>query len=314
MDINTATPVEIDTALAAHWEQVYSLKAQAERHWSNVEGTAAILLVEAGVLRDRREKPTRQQVSDLLAEVEEISHDDDALREAYGYYGAQRAKSLWRAYTGYTDAHEKAETVLVADIQPLDDEYDRRGGWNRAFLVVTNGRGHVHSSMRCSTCYASTRFHWVTEYSNHSETQIVEAAGERACTVCYPSAPVEVLNRPTQMFSDEEREKQRAREEREKKRAEREAEAIVVDGYIESGREKTKTFKSERAATNAISGELGSLVHYGNTHPSSAEWLNNVEVIRKALAEKGVEYDYPTALDRARKRFKRENPGYSPNF
>lgn len=66
----------------------------------------------------------------------------------------------------------------------LDDEFERRGGWTRAFLV-NNSNGHVHSSMQCSTCTPTTRFHWVTEYSDSTEDEIVAAAGERACTVCY---------------------------------------------------------------------------------------------------------------------------------
>jgi hypothetical protein len=59
--------------------------------------------------------------------------------------------------------------------------------------------------MQCTTCYPTTVFAWLPDYSGADEDRIVEDAGERACTVCYPSAPVDVLSRPTKIFSDEEK-------------------------------------------------------------------------------------------------------------
>jgi len=68
--------------------------------------------------------------------------------------------------------------------------------WTRAFLVI-NSNGHVHSSMDCSTCFSTTRYNWLVQYSNDDEATIVSDAGQDACTVCYPSAPADVLNRPS---------------------------------------------------------------------------------------------------------------------
>ena len=73
--------------------------------------------------------------------------------------------------------------------------------WNRAF-ICTNGNGHVHKTMLCSTCYVTTRFAWMTDYSASTEQEIVEAAGSDACTICYPTAPVE-LKLPRTMFAPE---------------------------------------------------------------------------------------------------------------
>ena len=61
------------------------------------------------------------------------------------------------------------------------------------------------------------------EYSGKSEEEIVEAAASRACTVCYPSAPVDVLKRPTRMFGPDELERAKAAEERAARKAEKEA-------------------------------------------------------------------------------------------
>lgn len=87
-------------------------------------------------------------------------------------------------------------------MRPLNAEYDRRGGWTRAWLVLNTG-GHVHRTMDCRTCFPSTQFAWLTHLSGHDETEIVELAGKAACTECYPSAPIDVRNRPSRIKTPE---------------------------------------------------------------------------------------------------------------
>lgn len=80
---------------------------------------------------------------------------------------------------------------IRTESKTLNDEYVRRGGWTRA-LLVTNGNGHVHSSMSCSTCDRggqSTQFQWLVEFSDHDESEVVAAAGWRACTGLLPVGP-----------------------------------------------------------------------------------------------------------------------------
>ena len=185
-----------------------------------------------------------------------------------------------------------------ADMAPLEDEFDRRGGWTRAFLVVTSGQGHVHSSRRCHTCYPTTQFHWVTEYSDHAESEIVEAAGERACTICYPSAPVDLLARPTRIFTKDEKERQAAREEREAKRA---AKAALEVMDPETGK---TLFKTERGATNEIASRLDAYLRY-----ERGEYLDKATKIAKAVAfKRGVDADDLLAelKAKAEKKFRRE--------
>ena len=128
---------------------------------------------------------------------------------------------------GYAAEQDEIAAARADEMAPYEAEFSRRGGWTRAFLVVTSGTGHVHSSQRCHTCYPTTQFHWVTKLSGHDEAEIVEAAGERACTICYPSAPAYVLNRPTALFTKDEEAKQAAREEREAKKAAAQAASII---------------------------------------------------------------------------------------
>lgn len=126
----------------------------------------------------------------------------------------------------HQDKIARIERAIAAEDKKLRPWAALYTGWNRAFLAVTNSGGHVHNSTSCSTLHKGeflTRLSWMTNYSDLSEAEIVEAAGERACTICYPTAPVESLNRPTQMFSEDEITAKAAREAREQAKRERDA-------------------------------------------------------------------------------------------
>ena len=138
----------------------------------------------------------------------------------------------------------------------LDRVYRKRGAWNRAYLVPD---GHLHKSMDCSTCNKGdtpTKFQWMTDYSAKNEKEIVGAAGYRACTTCYPTAPVgNAESLPSKMMTDSEREKakeQSARkEELAKKKVDAANKAPTVDGKplrIKDGR-YDHDLKTERAAS-----------------------------------------------------------------
>jgi hypothetical protein len=195
-----------------------------------------------------------------------------------------------------------AEMANRKRLQELMDEARDRYevfGWNRAFLVVTQGNGHVHKSMGCSTCYATTRFNWRPDLSGSVENEIVEAAGERACTVCYPSAPVEVLARATTIFSEEELAKGKARDDRAAaklvKDAARKAKAPtasgeplrVVFGYHEHSRQEgvmvevAETFKTEVTARSWATDALADTYSNMNDNKMAA-----VKAVAASLAEK----------------------------
>lgn len=104
---------------------------------------------------------------------------------------------------------QKALEDLRDQARPYSDEYARRP-WTRAWIVL-NSNGHAHRSMECSTCFATTQFGWLTDLSGKDEEEIVAALGSDACTVCYPSAPVETAG-PRTAFSKEEKADQQAQE------------------------------------------------------------------------------------------------------
>lgn len=134
-------------------------------------------------------------------------------------------------------------------------EYHRRGRWTRAFLVH-NGNGHVHKSRSCSTLRPTTSLLWVTSYSGKNESEVIEDAGESACTVCYPNAPVDTRNRPSKITDPNVKaindEKTKAREERERVKNEKAAKLALTSIFTPHG-EKLYTqsagyIKSSRTA------------------------------------------------------------------
>lgn len=167
--------------------------------------------------------------------------------------------------------------------------------WNRAFLVK-NSNGHVHKSQDCSTCFDSTQFAWLTEFSGANEDEIVEAAGETACTICYPSAPAEVLNRPSTIVNADKVAKEAAKAEREAKRVEREAKRlakaatvtgeplIVPDDYWA---DKVEYIETEYAARREWNSAEDSMAWIAERQPERvARYAERQRLIEEALAEK----------------------------
>ena len=141
------------------------------------------------------------------------------------------------------------------------------GYWTRAFLVI-NSNGHVHKSTDCSTCFESTRYEWLTAYSGDDEAAIVEAAGETACTICYPSAPADILNRPASIQSKARAEREEAAIKRATVKAEREAqrkakaptasgEPLLLPSTWSEGRfEEIKTERTARTEWNSAQQDI----------------------------------------------------------
>ena len=89
-------------------------------------------------------------------------------------------------------------SALIAESLPYVNEYHRRP-WNRYYLV-TNGNGHVHRGTNCTTCFSTTQYAWLIDLADCDENAMIEEWGERACTVCFPSAPTNPFyNRPARV-------------------------------------------------------------------------------------------------------------------
>jgi hypothetical protein len=133
---------------------------------------------------------------------------NSAMRDLYGDKIAAAEQAIAAA--------QIAAATARAALLPLDAEFDGRGGWTRYYLVDANN-GHVHPSTSCSTCFITTAYYWLTTESGKTAEEVVELAGERACTVCFPWAPVDALKRPSSYQTSSERERAEARQARQEK-------------------------------------------------------------------------------------------------
>lgn len=196
------------------------------------------------------------------------------------------------------DRYNARLAELRAEVEPFEIEYAKRP-WNRYFLV-TNGNGHVHRGMGCSTCYATTLYAWLIDLADCDEAAMIEEWGERACTVCFPDAPVNPLyNRPARV--DREAREARAAE-KAKREADKAAKAITdVDGSPLKDASGW-VVRTKVAARNALADAVTSYGWYGPGHS-----YNFPEAIRRlsaALEAAGV--DTAKVIANARKRSAKE--------
>jgi hypothetical protein len=168
--------------------------------------------------------------------------------------------------------------------------------------------------MDCNTCFPTTRYNWLVQYSNDDEKTIVEDAGQDACTICYPSAPADVLNRPSRIVTADKIAKAAAKAERDAKKAAKlakeKADAPTASGeflYFKDGK-YTEVIRTERTAVSEwnnlqyrINSEI--VTHYYDGRPHSEESIQEqkdrilkaqekADIICQNLAEKhGVSFD-----------------------
>lgn len=276
----TMTPVAIDTALS-------DLMSRRARSQYRYDFTIAKLRPCVSGSRDM----TEGQVLAAAREISWLSRD------------VERA-----------DQEAGNVACLTEQISPYETEFERRGGWTRAFLS-TNADGHVHKGTDCSTCNRGkrpTEFQWMTDYSGAAEETIVASAGWRACTVCYPGAPVGVTH--TSMFSDAERSSAAARESRraaaDERARKRQAASLTSDGSplsvaYRDGREQERVeqFATERAATIWITDLIADDLRWQSSiQPGTAQAASQVA---QAIATKhGRDLDIVLAdlHERARKK------------
>lgn len=227
----------------------------------------------------------------------------------------------------YIEKYNNAASHLVNVEKAINELNDigEKGQWNRAFLA-TSTNGHVHKTMDCSTCNKgnkTTQFELISEYSGDKEETIVNDAGERACTVCYHSAPVESLSRKTKIFSEDE---QKATDEKVKKDAEKlvkqqkaATNAPTVSGEFlnvtdnDSSSDSAKVLKTERAASMWLTDAMGG-PSYSWRKKNDEEYKKarkqqheeEVSLVVKALSEKkGVSEEQ--LISEAKKKWKKKH-------
>jgi hypothetical protein len=297
MNIATTTPAEIDTKLRDLLDDLVAANRAADLAQIAVNRAAG----------DRQDRRGRWGMS--------AGEARDKADEIARQHGDSYAKDQARAAL----AELRKQLGLVADVQrqvdQLEAEFTACGGWTRAYLAITNGRGHIHSTKWCSTCnngQSLTTFYWFAELSGSDQAEIIRQAGSDACTVCYPDAPVEDLRRPRSLFTPDEEQVQHdralQREQRAAKRAAAAAKAITnPDGTPLLDADK-RPIKTERGAEIAAVTALVDDEWYEFRHLQAEGWRAYVGRAVVALAAKrGItESEVRAALeDKAQKKLRR---------
>lgn len=305
-DVRTADPVDFDEHAAE------AEKMLAEKH-SRLRSRLDALHRAIGDQRSPRRGwgKTDQQVLEAAREWVLLA-DGGAASDTTG----DRIRDPLRDVEVAQDERDRSRE----QVDGLQEAFWIRGGWNRAFLAA-NMNGHVHAGTGCSTCRPTTRFAWLTDYSGADEDAIVAAAGHRACTACYPSAPLgDATSLPTKMFTPDELAAQAERERREvwaalspaekraRKRAEKLAAAVSRNGKplrfdedLGDAGKVREVISTERDAELAWDRGLGDAINLkrtaGETLPEFVEYRRDQEaraqwrarmrpVIAQTLAEK----------------------------
>lgn len=232
-----ATPSQVDEVLASIWTRFYTVDDQvaAQRKF-----------------RD----DFRQRLAAVAAGTYRYSYSDrDKARDVTG---------LERVEEKIAELTALGEQVL-AETVPYEDEFDRRGGWTRAYLVTNHG-GHIHRTRACDTCFPTTRFVWITTLSGHDESEIVELAGAGACTRCYPTAPVETRSRPCRIL-DPAQEAARA------------------------AKAEAKRIRDEAAAAKAIANPDGSILRTSGAGAIRSERTAEIEYVDLAVRHRWISTD-----------------------
>lgn len=278
MNVTTATPVEIDTALA-----------QLENE-----------IGEQYAIRDQAFRQLRR-----LAKGQMLA---GATKESLG------------------EEVERAEALLEdleAAAMPYRNEFVRRGGWNRYYMVDNTG-GHLHTTRSCRTTYASTSWYWMVEMSGMERWDAVEKAGALACLACFPEYREYIehsrpgtIETPNQRKTREEREA--AAKAKEEKAAAKAAKAITkIDGsplreftvLYKTGAmvETTYVVKTEVSARRQVAEAAHDLLWYGTDHPSAPAWRKTAAEFTVAIAAKtgeDLEALRTTVVEKAMKKVRR---------
>lgn len=137
---------------------------------------------------------------------------------AYWEKRLEEIKVIIATATSDITASKEALKEAYATKNTCDAEFNSRP-WSR-FWLVTNAGGHVHRNMSCTTCFPTTRYAFLPDYSGSTDAELIAAGGSSICSVCFPDAPVDTWNR---VGTIEAPDKKAAREERERAKAERES-------------------------------------------------------------------------------------------
>lgn len=209
----------------------------------------------------------------------------EAVETRFHATSADDTEDLLSGLAREMDSLEPKLNAVSSRIRALNGVY-LAYNWNRAYIV---SGGHVHNTPnRCPGLQAGTVTHMLPECSALTEAEVVELAGERACTHCYPSAPLSARQQASKLFAPDEEAKAERKIERQRKADEKEAREVrVPEGPSGPGRVFGTVRSARIEAANQLWWALYALVYNPNgTSPENREAVarNRVMIARDIMA------------------------------
>lgn len=189
-----ATQVRAEVAHDTRLAEMYGELSKAQTQISYAAATFCSVMGGRGGYVGRRrvmvkpgtKNPTYASYRDEMTAVDAFELFEALSDEQKQARNLSRRMSPAEAVASLTEKQAAAK-VISEEIVEFEESYT---GWSR-FFVVTSSKGHIHSSMSCSTCRYTTTFGWLPELSGQTEKDAVDEYGSVLCSVCFPSAPVE---------------------------------------------------------------------------------------------------------------------------
>lgn len=121
------------------------------------------------------------------AQLESRIRNDEKTIARTPRFGSQIQPSIDRANRRLAVLRAEAAVFAAKADEIEGNEYT---GWTRFFLVE-----HIHNSRSCHTLRPTTRIGWLPNVSGLTEREAVAEHGATLCTVCFPTAPVELTTK-----------------------------------------------------------------------------------------------------------------------
>lgn len=131
------------------------------------------------------------EVARLWGEFHKVNDQIRPIQKRINSYASLRSMSaeLRTERIAKLEAQIEALRAEAAPLREVAQKFDRENykGWTRFFMVQ-----HIHNSMNCSSFRPTTRVGWLPDVSGLTEAEAVAEHGSTLCTICFPSAPVEL--------------------------------------------------------------------------------------------------------------------------
>lgn len=260
----TKTSVEFDTELA----QLYGNLAL-------VNGSRERLIAKAHRLAGDRRDSWHHNAwglshAEVITKLNDLAAGADRMDLAVG---AQPSKLLADLAAVDADAQAKRDEITA-----MDAIY-RQAPWSR-FILCLSSDGHIHNEIGCSTLRYDTPVEWHPELSGLTVDEAVAKLGPTLCSVCFPSAPVEMRQKRSDVGREARAAERAARAEAKFAKTLRDTEIFRVD------RERITTVA---ACKEVLRREVEFRDYYGRgEHPNHAEYVLSAAEATRVLLARGV--------------------------